>query len=60
MGYTSTAVKSKYNSKTYSRFVADIRKEEYEHIEELRGDMSRAAFLKMLVKFYEDNKEAVE
>ena len=52
MSKTSSAVKRKYNEKTYSRFTADLRKEDYEFIESLRGDMSRAAFLKFLVSRY--------
>ena len=52
MGATSTAVKRKYNQKTYKRFIADLRIEEFEKIEKLRGDMRRAEFLKMLVDKY--------
>jgi len=54
MGNTSTAVKRKYNEKTYKRFFADLRIEDFEKIEKLRGDMSRAEFLKMLVSKYEN------
>ncbi len=52
MSKTSTEAKKRYNSKTYSRFVADLRNEDFEKVETLRGDMSRAAFLKMLVDRY--------
>ena len=52
LGTTSTAVKRKYNQKTYKRFIADLRIEDFEKIEKLRGDMSRAEFLKMLVDKY--------
>ncbi len=53
MGKTSSAVKRKYNEKTYKRFTADLRIEDFERIEELRGDMSRSEFLKFLVGKYE-------
>lgn len=53
MGKTSSAVKRKYNEKTYKRFTADLRIEDFERIEELRGNMSRAEFLKFLVSKYE-------
>lgn len=53
MSKTSTAVKRRYNAKTYTRFVADLRNEDFEKIEELRGDLSRAQFLKKLVEFYQ-------
>ena len=53
MGKTSSAVKRKYNEKTYKRFTADLRIEDFEKIEELRGNMSRAEFLKFLVSKYE-------
>lgn len=52
MGYTSTAVKRKYNAKTYSSWRAEIRKEVFNEIEKLREaeGLSRSEFLKMLVK----------
>lgn len=52
MGKTSTAVKRRYNEKTYTRWFADLRNEDFEKIEILRGEMSRAKFLKMLVEVY--------
>lgn len=54
MGKTSTEVKRRYNSKTYKRWFADLRHEDFEKIEKLRGDLSRAEFLKLLVKYYEE------
>lgn len=53
MSKTSTEVKRRYNAKTYSQFNASVRKEDFEHIEALRGGMSRAAFLKALVAFWQ-------
>lgn len=58
MSRTSTAVKRKYNEKTYSRFYADIRKEDYEAIEQARGEMSRAQFLLMLFREHQERTEA--
>ena len=52
MGKTSTEVKRRYNSKTYTRWAADLRNEDFEKVEAVRGDMSRAAFLKMLLEEY--------
>ena len=52
MSKTSTQVKRRYNDNTYKRWFADIRIEEFERIEALRGDMSRAAFLKMMLDHY--------
>ena len=52
MSKTSTAVKRRYNDKTYKRWFADVRVEEFERIEALRGEMSRPAFLKMLLDVY--------
>ena len=52
MGKTSTTVKRRYNEKTYKRWFADLRNEDFEQIENLRGDLSRAKFLKMLVESY--------
>ena len=59
MGATSSAVKRKYNEKTYKRFTADIRNEEYDRIEDVRNELnlSRAEFLKMLLAFYEEHQE---
>ncbi len=54
MSKTSTAVKRRYNEKTYTRWFADLRNEDFEKIEALRGEMSRAKFLKLLVDFYEN------
>ncbi len=48
---TSTAVKRKYNEKTYKRWSADLRNEVFEEVEDIREatGLSRAEFLKMLV-----------
>lgn len=56
MGKTSTAVKRRYNSKTYSRWFAEVKKAEFAEIEELRGEMSRAAFLRMLIAMYKEKQ----
>ena len=53
MSKTSTAVKRRYNNKTYSRWAADLRKEDFQKIETLRGELSRSQFLKMLISSYE-------
>lgn len=57
MGKTSTEVKRRYNEKTYKRWFADLRKEEFERIEILRGEMSRAAFLKKAVLALTEKEE---
>lgn len=51
MGYTSTAVKRRYNAKTYTDWRVALRNEVFTEIEEIRGQtgLSRAEFLKMLV-----------
>lgn len=48
---TSTAVKRRYNDKTYTRWGVDLRNEVFAEIEQIRQEMglSRAEFLKMLV-----------
>jgi len=48
---TSSAVKRKYNEKTYKRWTSDIKNEEFDKIEEIRAQsgLSRSEFLKMLV-----------
>ena len=56
MSKTSTEVKRRYNAKTYKRWTADLRNEDFERIENLRGDLSRAQFLKMLVEKYSEQK----
>ena len=60
MSKTSTAVKARYNAKTYTRFVCDLRNEDYDKIDKARGEMSRAAFLKMLFAFYNEHQEQTE
>ena len=52
MSKTSTEVKRRYNAKTYTRWTADLRNEDFERIEALRGELSRAQFLKRLVEAY--------
>lgn len=52
MSKTSTEVKRRYNEKTYKRWFADLRMEEFERIENLRGNLSRAQFLKQLLDVY--------
>lgn len=55
IGKTSTEVKRRYNEKTYKRWFADLRNEDFDRIEALRGEQSRAAFLKKVVSLYEKN-----
>ena len=52
MSKTSTAVKRRFNEKTYTRWYADLRNEDFDKIEAIRGNMSRAQFLKMLIARY--------
>ena len=54
MGKTSTEVKRRYNAKTYTRWFVDLRHEDFEKIEKLRGELSRAQFLKKLIQLYEN------
>lgn len=58
MSKTSTEVKRRYNAKTYTRWIADLRNEDHESIEALRASLglSRPQFLKLLVDFYTNNK----
>lgn len=51
MGYTSTAVKERYNKKTYTNWQVKLRKDVYSEIEQIREEtgLSRAEFLKMLI-----------
>lgn len=48
---TSSAVKRKYNAKTYKRWITDLKNETFDEIEKIREEtgLSRAEFLKMLV-----------
>ena len=57
MGKTSSEVKNRYNKKTYSVWSAALRKEDFERIEAMRGELSRSAFLKMLVEKYSSETE---
>ena len=52
MGYTSTAVKERYNKKTYDEWRVKLRKEIFAQVEQIREEtgLSRAEFLKMLIK----------
>lgn len=52
MSKTSSAVKNRYNAKTYKEFRAMIKIAEFDEIEKLRGETSRAQFLRELVKTY--------
>ena len=55
---TSTEVKRRYNAKTYKCWSVDLRFEDYDRLEELRGELSRAAFLKKLLEQYMHEVEA--
>lgn len=55
MSKTSTEVKRRYNSKTYKRWSADLRFEDFDKLESMRGALSRAAFIKELIKVYEES-----
>lgn len=52
MGKTSSAVKRKYNLKTYKRLAIDLKINEFEEFEELRGETSRPEFLRQLIELY--------
>lgn len=60
MSSTSTEVKRRYNEKTYKRWFADLRHEDFEKIEAARGDMSRAQFLKTMFEYYTSKENAGE
>ena len=53
---TSTAVKRRYNAKTYTRLAADLRNDDFARFEAARGMLSRAQFVMKLLEFYERNK----
>lgn len=55
--HTSTAVKRRYNDKTYTRFYADLRNETFAEIDtwlKERG-MSRATFIKSAFDIMQNN-----
>ena len=54
MGKTSTDAKRRYNEKTYTRWTVDLKNDDFQKIESMRGEMSRAQFLKMLISHYEN------
>lgn len=58
MGRTSSEVKRRYNAKTYTRWSADLKNEDFEKIETLRDSLSlsRSQFLKMLIDYYNEHK----
>lgn len=60
--HTSSAVKRRYNEKTYSPWHCQIKKAEFEEIETLRKSMglSRPEFLKALVSHYTGKFGAAE
>lgn len=58
MSKTSTAVKQRYINKTYESWTLRLRHEDFDKIESVRGEMSRAEFIKYLVsKVYGINFE---
>ncbi len=58
MSRTSSEVKRRYNNKTYKRWSADLRLEDFSRLEDLRGELSRAAFLKKLLQMYEAENDS--
>lgn len=54
MSKTSTAVKRKYNAKTYTRLAVDLRNEDFARFEAAKGDLSRAEFIRRLLNLYEE------
>lgn len=57
MGKTSTEAKRRYNEKTYKRWFADLRIEDFDRVEAFRGDLSRAQFLRILLDHYTNSSE---
>ncbi len=58
MSRTSSEVKRRYNNKTYKRWSADLHLEDFSRLEDLRGELSRAAFLKKLLQMYEAENDS--
>ena len=54
MGKTSTAAKRRYNDKTYKRWTVDLRIEDFEMIDALRGALSRSQFLLKAAEAYKE------
>ena len=54
---TSTAVKRRYNQKTYKRVIADLKFDEYDEFARLRGEMSRAEFIRQLMANWKETHE---
>lgn len=54
MSKTSSAVKNRYNAKTYTPWRASLKKDYFAEVEELRKStgLSRPEFLQMLVDIY--------
>jgi len=55
--HTSSAVKERYKKKTYKPWKMDLRFEDFDRVESLRGEMSRREYLMMLIDFYETHHE---
>lgn len=57
MGKTSTAVKRKYNAKTYTSWRVDLKNDFFSYVEKIREQigLSRPEFLKMLLDYYTSN-----
>ena len=60
MGKTSSAVKRRYNAKTYRNWTAALKFEFYDELEAAKGSMSRPEFLKVLLDSYKASKEPGE
>lgn len=59
MGKTSSAVKRKYNDKTYTSWRAALKNDFFSYVEKIREQtgLSRPEFLKMLLDYYVMNKK---
>lgn len=55
--HTSSAVKRRYNAKTYKRMEISLRFEEFDEFENLRGEMSRAEFIRQLMANWKETHE---
>ncbi|MDE6181671.1 MAG: hypothetical protein K2F59_00510 [Eubacteriales bacterium] len=57
MGRTSSAVKNRYNKKTYKRFDTLIKPELFERLEAYRNEkgLSRSQFLQLAIDKLEEN-----
>ena len=60
MSQTKAEIKQEFAKRHYKRWYADLKFDEFDYVEQARGNMTRKDFLMMLIKEHKQSAHAKE